>query len=95
MKVLVMEIEIRVSWVHSLKEKRMIVNSIIQKLKNKFNISIGEVNSQDNHKIIGIGLSMVCGTKAIADGAKEKILFFIEGNCEGEIVNIFDEIIHY
>lgn len=95
MKVLVMEIEIRVSWVHSLKEKRMIVNSITQRLKNKFNISIGEMSNQDNHKIIGIGLSMVCGKDSIADATKEKILNFIEGNCDGEIIDIFEEIIEY
>lgn len=45
MKILVMEVSIRVSWVNSLKEKRMIVRSITQRLKNKFNISIGEVSS--------------------------------------------------
>lgn len=90
-----MEIKIHVSWVHSLKEKRMIVNSITQKLKNKFNISVGEMSYQDNHKIIGIGLSKVCGTNGIADTTKEKIIEFIENNCDGEIVEIFDETIGY
>lgn len=95
MKVLVMEIKIRVSWVQSLKEKRMIVNSITQRLKNKFNISVGEMSHQDNHKIIGIALSKVCGTNAIVDTAKEKVINFIEENCDGEIIEIFDETIEY
>ena len=36
----VYKITLRASYVHSLKEKRMIVRSITQRLKNKFNISI-------------------------------------------------------
>ena len=95
MKVLVMEIKIRVSWVQSLKEKRMVVNSITQRLKNKFNISVGEMSHQDNHKIIGIALSKVCGTNAIVDITKEKVISFIEENCDGEIIEIFDETIEY
>lgn len=95
MKILVMEVSIRVSWVNSLKEKRMIVRSITQRLKNKFNISIGEVSLQDNHKLIGIGLSSVCGTDAIADSTKEKIVNFIDDNCDGEIIDIFEEVVDY
>ncbi|MGG7178729.1 DUF503 domain-containing protein [Clostridium paraputrificum] len=90
-----MEISIRVSFVHSLKEKRMIVRSITQRLKNKFNLSVGETSEQDNHKIIGIGITGVCGSDAIADSTKEKIIDFIENNCDGEIIDIFDEVLDY
>ena len=55
----------------------MIVNSITQRLKNKFNISVGEMFHQDNHKIIGIALSKVCSTNAIVDTTKEKVISFI------------------
>ena len=44
MNILIMEVTLRASWVHSLKEKRMVVKSIVQKLKNKFNISVAEVD---------------------------------------------------
>lgn len=59
MDILLMKITIRASWVNSLKEKRMIVKSITQKLKNKFNISVGEVDRQDEHKMAVIGISAV------------------------------------
>ncbi|GAA0065357.1 hypothetical protein UT300002_01380 [Clostridium perfringens] len=44
MRVLNLKITLRASWVHSLKEKRMVVKSIVQRLKNKFNVSVGEVH---------------------------------------------------
>ena len=38
MKILVIKVDLRAPYAHSLKEKRMIVKSIIAKLQNKFNI---------------------------------------------------------
>lgn len=91
MDILLMKITIRNSWVNSLKEKRMIVRSITQKLKNKFNISVGEVDKQDEHKFIVIGISAVCGNVKIAHATKEKVLDFLEENIEGEIIDIEEE----
>ena len=42
------EITLHASWVMSLKEKRMVVKSIIAKIQNKFNVSIAEVDEQDS-----------------------------------------------
>lgn len=91
MKVLLLKVTLRASWVHSLKEKRMVVKSIIQKLKNKFNISVGEVEEQDIHQTIVIGISGVCGTSAQVDSTMESIISFIEENTDAEIINIENE----
>ena len=91
MKVLLLKVTLRASWVHSLKEKRMVVKSIMQKLKNKFNISVGEVDDQDIHKSIVIGISGVCGTSAQVDSTMENIIRFIEENTDAEIINIENE----
>lgn len=91
MKVLLLRVTLRASWVHSLKEKRMVAKSIIQKLKNKFNISVGEVDKQDIHQTIVIGISGVCGTSAQVDSTMENIIRFIEDNTYSEIINIENE----
>lgn len=67
MRVLNLKVTLRASWVHSLKEKRMVVKSIVQRLKNKFNVSVGEVHEQDIHQIIVIGISAVCGDQKQVD----------------------------
>lgn len=95
MKILVMEIKIRVSFVSSLKEKRMILKSIKEKVKNKFNVSISEVDSQDNHKLITLGISSVSSEKDLLSNLKEKIIDYIEGNFEGEIIEVYEEIETY
>lgn len=95
MKILVMKVDLRAAYVHSLKEKRMIVKSIIGKLQNKFNVSIREVENQDLHQRISIGIVKLELNSKDSDQFKDKILNFIEENCEAEIIDIESEIINY
>ena len=88
MRVLNLKVTLRASWVHSLKEKRMVVKSIVQRLKNKFNVSVGEVGDQDIHQIIVIGISAVCGDQTQVDSTLENLIDFIEENTDAEIINI-------
>ncbi|WP_122638222.1 MULTISPECIES: DUF503 domain-containing protein [unclassified Romboutsia] len=95
MKILIMKVNLRASWVHSLKEKRMVVKSIISKLQNKFNISVCEVENQDLHQRITIGISKVDLSYSQCDSSIEYIVRYIEENTDAEIIDIEDEIINY
>ena len=95
MKILVMKVDLRAAYVHSLKEKRMIVKSIIGKLQNKFNVSIREVENQDLHQRISIGIVKLELNSKDSNQSKDKILNFIEENCGAEIIDIESEIINY
>ena len=88
MKVLFLKITLRASYVHSLKEKRMIMRSITQRSKNKFNISIAECDTQDIHTIINIGIVSLCESSSQVDSKAEDIINFIECNTDAEIINI-------
>ena len=95
MKILVIKVDLKASYVHSLKEKRMIVKGLIGKLQNKFNISIREIENQDLHQRISIGIVKIDLNNKDIDQSKEKIINFIEENCEAEIIDIESEIINY
>jgi uncharacterized protein YlxP (DUF503 family) len=79
-------------WVHSLKEKRMVVKSIIAKTHHKFPVSIAEVADQDVHQSIIIGIAYISGTVSFADQVMDKVISFIEKNTEAELVDIQREI---
>ncbi|ELC8442000.1 DUF503 domain-containing protein [Clostridium perfringens] len=88
MRVLNLKITLRASWAHSLKEKRMVVKSLVQRLKNKFNISVGEVDKQDIHQTIVIGISAVCGSSKQVASTLEHLISFVEENTDAEIIDI-------
>lgn len=73
-KVAVMTFRLRASWVHSLKEKLMIVKSLVARLQNRFRVSAAEVDEQDIHQMTVIGVSSVVPNNAVADSLMDEIL---------------------
>ena len=86
MRIAVMTFRLRAEWVHSLKEKRMIVKSLVAKLQNKFHVSAAEVDEQDIHQIMVIGVAAIVPHNAMADSLMEDISLFLEENTEAEIL---------
>jgi uncharacterized protein len=89
----VIKIKIHTPWVHSLKEKRMVVKSLSAKVNNKFNVSVAEVEEQDIHQITVLGIAAVTSDASHADSIIDQVINFIESNTEGEIVGIEREIL--
>ncbi len=91
MTVSVITVKLYAPWVHSLKEKRMIVKGLCDKLINKFHASVIESDAQDIHQTIVISIAFLSGNIAIADSTGEAIHTFIEQNTDAEIVDIETE----
>ena len=85
--------KLRAPWVHSLKEKRMIVKSLVAKLQNKFHVSAAEIDEQDTHQIIVIGVAAIVPHNAMADSLMDEISEFVEANTEAEIMDEVREIL--
>ena len=79
-------------WVHSLKEKRSIVKSLIAKLQNRYHVSAAEIDEQDTHHMIVIGLAAIVPHNAMADSLMEDISLFVEENTDAEIIDEEREI---
>ena len=90
--ILVLKIKLYAPGVHSLKEKRMIVKSIQAKIRNKFQVSVAEVESQDVHQTIVIAVAAIVAHQAQADSMEEEILRLVEVNTEAEIIDSEAEI---
>ena len=92
MQIAVMTFRLHAPWVHSLKEKRMIVKSLVAKLQNSFHVSAEEIDEQDTHTIIVIGIAAIVPHHAMADSLMDEISAFIEKNCEAGILEKTREI---
>ena len=92
MRVATMSFRLHAPWVHSLKEKRMIVKSLIAKLQNRFHVSAAEIDEQDTHQIIVIGVAVIVPHNAMADRLMDELSSFVEENTEAEILDEEREI---
>lgn len=93
MVIVCLKIKIRTPWVHTLKEKRMVVKSLSAKIRNKYNVSVSEVEEQDIHQITVLGLACVTQDTSHADSILDHVINFIENNTEGEILQIDRDLI--
>lgn len=87
------KIQLSAIWVHSLKEKRTIIKSIVDRVKNRYNISIAEVDNQDYHQTITIGIACVSNNRRHADSIIQEVISFVENNTDAVLENIETEII--
>jgi len=79
---------------NSLKGKRRILKRIIERIKNKFNVSIAEVGNHDLWQSSQIGFCMVGNDKRFINSALDKIIYFIEEINIAEITKSDIEIIN-
>jgi uncharacterized protein YlxP (DUF503 family) len=70
----------------------MIVKSLVSRLHNRFNVSASEIDEQDTHQIIVIGVAAIAPHSAMADSIMEEISSFVEDNTDAEIIREEREI---
>ena len=62
----------------SLKGKRMVVRSIAQRVRNRFNVGIAEIDTQDTWEVITLGIVCVSDDPRHANAMLSKVIDFIE-----------------
>ncbi|MDR1537710.1 MAG: DUF503 domain-containing protein [Clostridiales bacterium] len=80
-------------WVKSLKEKRSVVKGIVERTKNRFNVSIAEIEEMDNHKRLVIGFCCVSNNSRLADAIIHNVLNFIENITDARLDDYIVEIL--
>lgn len=87
-------IEFKLYGIGSLKEKRRIVKSIINRIKNKFNISIAETDFNDSHLRVQIGFSITGNDPRLVNSKIDKIFNMADEMGLAQITDTQMEIIH-
>ena len=78
----------------SLKAKRGIIKSLIQRLQNGFNASIAEVNLNDSLTQAEIGFAMVGNDRRMINSKMDKLIDFTEKLYLAELIETKMEIIN-
>jgi uncharacterized protein YlxP (DUF503 family) len=71
-------VELHVHGSQSLKQKRGVVRSIVQRVRNRFNVSVAEIGGQDTWQRAELALAATGGERAQVRGLLERALVFVE-----------------
>jgi hypothetical protein len=63
---------------HSLKGKRQVLKSIIERVKHRFNVSIAEVDGNDLWQVASLGIVCVSNDSHHVNETLSKVVHFIE-----------------
>ena len=69
-----LEVRLRIREARSLKDKRQVVKSILDRLRNSFNVSAAEVDALDKYQLAVIGIAMVSNEAGHVRGALQQIV---------------------
>lgn len=72
---------------NSLKEKRHILKSIIERLKSRFNVSVAETGLNDKWQSAEIGIAFVSNDRIHIDKTINSIIDFVENDYRVEVVD--------
>lgn len=76
----------------SLKSKRFILKSLKTRLRNKFNVAVAEVGSNDKWQRAVIGMSTVSNDKKLIESTFNQVLNLISSDVRVEII---DHLVEY
>ncbi len=74
----ILELEIKLFFSDSLKNKRRIIKSLIDRIRNNFNVSVSEIRHQDLWQRAGLGIALLTTEGKFAQSILSKIVDFIK-----------------
>jgi hypothetical protein len=86
-------VELHIHGSQSLKEKRGVVRSISQRVRNRFNLSVAEVGGQDRWQVAVLGLAASGSDAAIVRRVLDRAVSFVEDLHLAEVTHADVEII--
>ena len=72
----------------SLKDKRQVCRSLIDKTRQRFNASVAEVDTQNIHQTLTVGIAVVSGEAAHAEQSLDEIIRFMEKHADAELTSV-------
>lgn len=78
------ECEFMIPSAHSLKEKRAVLQRMLTRTRQKYNVSAAEIDHQNVWQRTRLALVTVASSKEAADREMQRVLDFLDSNSEWE-----------
>ncbi|RJQ43648.1 MAG: DUF503 domain-containing protein [Nitrospiraceae bacterium] len=86
-------LDIHIPESHSLKEKRFVIKSLIDRIKNKFNVSVAEVDANDLWQRSVIGIAFVTNETVMVNKVFEQIRNLVDTIHTVQLINSTMELL--
>ena len=86
-------VELHLGEVDSLKGKRHVLRGLKEKVKNRFNVSVAEVDHEDLWQRATLAVACVSNDARLANEVVSKAVNFIESRLDGEVIDVRVEIL--
>ncbi|MBF0165384.1 MAG: DUF503 domain-containing protein [Magnetococcales bacterium] len=93
MRVGILEVRLELPGVRSLKEKRGIVKSLLERIRHRFEVACAEVDELDRWDGAGLGFAAVGNETGTVQSRLQKVANFIEDDGETVMVDYRLEIV--
>jgi uncharacterized protein len=78
MTVGIARIQFRLHGNQSLKEKRKVVKSLLEKSRNRFNVAVAEVEDQDVHQRATLGIAVIGNDGRLLNSVLDRVVDFMD-----------------
>jgi uncharacterized protein YlxP (DUF503 family) len=82
-------------WNDSLKGKRSVVKSIIERVRGKFHVAAAEVSDLDQHRRATLGFAVVSNDARHARSVLDKLIGFVAGASQAQLIEHGVSVEHY
>ena len=82
-------------WNDSLKGKRSVVKSILERARGRFHVAAAEVEDLDAHRRATLGFAVVSNDARHAQSILDKLVGFVAGATQAELIDQSRSIEHY
>ncbi len=77
----------------SLKDKRQVVRSVIERLRNGFHVAAAEVDARDDHKVIVLGIAAVADEARAVQTVLEQVTNALRSHPVAEFATAESEVL--
>jgi uncharacterized protein YlxP (DUF503 family) len=95
MPVAFLTLEIRIEAAHSLKDKRQVVRSLKDRLRNSFNISVAEIDVTDLWQRATIGIVSISSSRDYLEGLMRNVEREAVKTCNNNGAEVVDSFMDY
>ena len=87
MVVAILRVSLSIPQANSLKDKRRVIKSLKDKLRNGFNISVAEIGDQDIWRSAVLGVAVISEDATYANGVLSRVQDLIQNRSEAIMTN--------